>query len=459
MAETPQNGITEGVIWKQLLLFFFPILFGTFFQQFYSTVDTIIVGQAVGKQALAAVGVTAPFVNLLVGFFTGLASGAGVVISQYYGSRNGDKLNRCVHTAVVLSLLAGVAFTVLGMAVTPWVLRISDTPADIFEQAVVYLRVYFTGMIPTLLYNMGTAILRAVGDSKRPLYFLIAASILNIGLDLLFVITFDMGVAGAALATVLSQVLSAVLVVLSLTQSGGAPYTLYPRALALDREQLEEIARIGLPAGLQSAMYALSNFIIQAAINKFDTDAVAAWTVYGKMDTIFWLSVSSMSLAVTSFSGQNFGAKKYDRIHKGLAVSMGMTFLLTAACCAIFLGPLGRPLVLLFNNDPGVVECCLDMIAFLVPYYFTYICIENFSGVLRGCGDSFVPTVLTCLGVCALRVIWITFVVPLRPELTTVMFSYPLTWTITSLCFVVYYFKGSWLRRRIAAVEGAATPR
>lgn len=459
MAESRQNGITEGVIWKQLLLFFFPILFGTFFQQFYSTVDTIIVGQAVGKQALAAVGVTTPFVNLLVGFFTGLASGAGVVISQYYGSREGEKLNRCVHTAVALSLLAGVAFTALGIAATPWVLRITGTPADIFQQSVSYLRVYFTGMIPTLLYNMGTAILRAVGDSKRPLYFLIAASILNIGLDLLFVITFDMGVAGAALATVFSQVLSAVLVVLSLTHSAGAPYTLYPRALALDRERLGEIARIGLPAGLQSVMYALSNLIIQAAINRFDTDAVAAWTVYGKMDTIFWMSVSSMSLAVTTFAGQNFGARKYDRIHKGLAVSMGMTLLITAACCAIFLGPLGRPLVLLFNKDPGVVECCLDMIGFLAPCYFTYICIENFSGVLRGCGDSLIPTVITGLGVCALRVIWITLVVPLRTELTTVMFSYPLTWTVTSLVFVVYYWKGGWLKRRIAAAERTLEPK
>ncbi len=452
MTEIRRNGITEGVIWKQLLYFFFPILFGTFFQQFYNTVDAIIVGQVVGKQALAAVGVTTPFVNLLVGFFSGLASGTGVIISQHYGSRNGARLNRCVHTAMALSLLSGILFTVIGMGITPWVLSMMHTPGDIFQQSVDYLRVYFVGMIPTLLYNMGTAILRAVGDSKRPLYFLLAASALNIGLDLLFVITFQMGVAGAAWATVVSQILSAVLVIAALTHSGGEPYTLYLRSLTMDRSLLADISKIGFPAGLQSVMYSLSNLIIQAAINQFDTDVVAAWTVYGKMDSIFWLSISSMSLAVTTFAGQNFGAKKYDRIHKGLAVSMGMTSVITLLCCVLFLG-FGRPLILLFNQDPAVVECCMEMIRYLVPCYFTYICIENFSGTLRGTGDSLFPTVLTCLGVCGLRMVCIFFLVPLRPTLNTVMFSYPLTWTITSLCLVVYYLRGNWLKRRIAATE------
>lgn len=270
------NGITEGVIWKQLLLFFFPILFGTFFQQFYSTVDTIIVGRAVGKQALAAVGVTAPFINLLVGFFTGLASGAGVVISQYYGARDNKKVSGCVHTAVALSLIAGVVFMVVGMLAAPWVLTMMRTPADILGESVLYIRVYFTGMVPTLLYNMGTGILRSVGDSKRPLYFLIASSLLNILLDLLFVMAMDMGVTGAALGTVLSQVLSAVLVVLSLIHSAGAPYSLNPRGLSLNRPLLNEMILIGLPAGLQSVMYTVSNLVIQAAINTFDTDAIAA---------------------------------------------------------------------------------------------------------------------------------------------------------------------------------------
>lgn len=452
MNETRSNGITEGVIWKQLLLFFFPILFGTFFQQFYSTMDTIIVGRYIGKEALAAVGVTAPVINLLVGFFTGLASGAGVVISQYFGAREDLKVNRCVHTAVTLSLIAGVLFTALGIFTAPWVLRAMNTPADVFDQSVLYIQVYFTGMIPTLLYNMGTGILRSVGDSKRPLYFLIVSSLLNIGLDLLFVVTLDMGVAGAALGTVLSQVLSAILVVLALSNSAGASYSLSRHSLGIDRPLLGDIVRIGLPAGLQSVLYSISNLIIQAAVNNFDTDAVAAWTVYGKMDAIFWMSVSSMGLAITTFSGQNFGAKKYDRIHKGLAVSMGMTTLITGLCVLLFL-VFGRPLFLLFNDDPAVVECGLGMIRFLVPTYFLYICIEIFSGALRGAGDSLIPTLLTCFGVCGLRVGWIAVAVPLWPTLITVMASYPITWGLTSVCYVVYYLRGNWLRRRIAAVE------
>ena len=447
------NGITEGVIWKQLLLFFFPILFGTFFQQFYSTVDTIIVGQAVGKQALAAVGVTAPFINLLVGFFTGLASGAGVVISQYYGARDTGKVSGCVHTAVTLSLAAGVVFMAIGMLAAPWVLTVMRTPEEILAESVLYIRVYFLGMVPTLLYNMGTGILRAVGDSKRPLYFLIAASLLNIVLDVVFVVGLDMGVAGAALATVLSQVLSAALVVLGLVHSAGAPYSLDLRGLTVEPSLLREMVVIGLPAGLQSVMYTVSNLIIQAAINTFDTDAIAAWTVYGKMDCVFWMALASMGLAITTFAGQNFGARKYERIHKGLAVALGISALITALCVFVFLA-FGRPLFLIFNDDPVVLEIGLDMIRFLVPSYFLYLCIEIFSGALRGTGDSLVPTILTGVGVCGLRSAWTAVAVPLRPELTTVMASYPITWAVTSLCYVVYYLRGNWLRRRIAAVEG-----
>ncbi len=454
MNDRQSNAITEGVIWKQLLLFFFPILFGTFFQQLYSTVDTIIVGRAVGKQALAAVGVTAPFINLLVGFFTGLASGAGVVISQYYGARENGKVSGCVHTAVTLSLAAGVVFMGIGMAAAPTVLAFMQTPEEIMDLSVLYIRVYFTGMIPTLLYNMGTGILRAVGDSKRPLYFLIASSLLNIVLDLVFVVAMDMGVAGAALGTVLSQVLSAALVVLALVHSAGAPYSLNLRELGLDGGLLTQMVRIGLPAGLQSVMYTVSNLIIQSAVNTFDTDAIAAWTVYGKMDALFWMSLSSMGLAITTFAGQNFGARKYDRIRKGLKVALLIAAIIAALCVVLFL-LFGEPIFLLFNDDPAVLACGLEMIHFLVPCYFLYISIEVFSGLLRGTGDSLVPTLLTCIGVCGLRVAWIALAVPVWPTLVTVMASYPITWTVTSLCYIVYYARGNWLKRRIAAAENA----
>lgn len=452
MEKQTGNAITEGVIWKQLLLFFFPILCGTFFQQFYSTVDTVIVGRLVGKQALAAVGVTGPFIQLLVGFFTGLASGFGVVISQYFGAREGAKVSRCVHTAVAVSLLAGVAFTVIGMLSAPWVLIAMQTPEDVLGLAIRYIRVYFMGMIPTLVYNMGAGILRAVGDSKRPLYFLIAASLLNIVLDLFCVAGLDMGVEGAAWATVISQFLSAILVVLALTASAGTPYGLSLRALRMDGGLLRQMVRIGLPAGLQSTLYTISNLIIQAAVNTFETDAIAAWTVYSKIDGVFWMSISSMGLAITTFSGQNFGAKKYDRLREGLKVSMVISTLITVICVAVFLG-FTEPLFRLFNDDAAVIAIGVDMVWYLAPCYFLYLCIENFSGLLRGTGDTFVPTMITCVGVCALRVGWIRFVLPFVPTLHTIMASYPITWTLASVAYVIYYRRGGWLRRRMAAAE------
>lgn len=450
------NGITEGVIWKQLLLFFFPILCGTFFQQFYSTVDTIIVGKAIGKEALAAVGVTGPLIQLLVGFFTGLASGSGVVISQYFGARDRDKVSRCVHTAVALSLLAGAVFMVIGILVAPWVLTVTHTPVEVMDMSVSYIRVYFVGMIPTLVYNMGAGILRAVGDSRRPLYFLIVAALTNIVLDLLFVLGFGMGVDGAAWATVISQVLSALLVVLALIHSGGAPYSLYPRELRMDRELLRQMVRIGLPAGLQSVMYTLSNLIIQAAVNGFETDTIAAWTVYGKIDSVFWMSLSSMGLSITTFTGQNFGAKKYDRIREGLRVSTLISILITVVFVGAFMG-FTEPLCRLFNDDEAVVAIGVEMIRYLAPAYFLYICIENISGLLRGTGDTLVPTLLTCVCVCTLRVLWIEFALPVFPSLYTIMNSYPITWGIASLGYVIYYLRGNWLKRRIAAAEAAET--
>ena len=446
------NGITEGVIWKQLLLFFFPILLGTFFQQFYSTVDTIIVGRYVGKNALAAIGVTGPLVNLLVGFFTGLASGAGVVISQAFGGRENERVSRGVHTALALSVVLGAVFTVVGILLAPGMLVLMNTPAEVLDQSIAYLQVYFAGMIPTLIYNMGTAILRSVGDSKRPLYFLIAASLLNVVLDFLFVLGFDMGVVGAAWGTVLSQVLAAVLVALCLCRSAGTPYYLQLRAIRIHGDVLPPMLRVGLPAGFQSVMYTVSNLIIQAAINKFGTDVIAAWTVYGKIDSIFWMALSSMGLAITTFAGQNFGARQYGRIHRGLAVSVGMSAVITLLCSVLFLA-FGEPIFLLFNNDPAVVREGMAMVRFLVPCYFTYLCIEVFSGALRGCGDSVMPTVMTCLGVCVLRVAWVWFAVPLQPTVQMVLVSYPITWTTTSVCYLIYSLRGKWLKRRIRAVR------
>lgn len=445
-SQPPVNAITEGVIWKQLLSFFFPILLGTFFQQLYNTADAIIVGKFVGKEALAAVGgATATLANLLVGFFVGLSSGATVIISQFYGARKPEEVSRTVHTAAALTLAGGIAIMTIGLVFSPSILRLMGTPADVLPGAITYLRIYFCGMVPSLVYNIGTGVLRAVGDSRRPLYFLICACMVNILLDILLVVGLEMGVAGAALATIISQLVSGVLITLSLLKTHDA-YRLIPRKIRFHGDLLSRIVRIGFPAGMQSVMYSLSNIIIQTAINGFGTNVVAAWTAYGKMDGLFWMTIQAFGVAITTFVGQNFGAKRYDRMRRSVKVCFGMAAIATVTLSG-FLLLFGGVLLRLFSSDAAVVEHGLLIIHTLVPLYFTYITIEVLSGAVRGTGDTLIPTLLTLTGVCLLRVLWISFVVPRYPRLETVLYSYPITWSITSLMYVVYYFKGNWLER------------
>lgn len=444
--QTVSNQITEGVIWKQLLFFFFPILLGTFFQQLYNTTDAVIVGQFVGKEALAAVGgPAATLINLLIGFFMGLSSGATVIISQYYGAGNGENVKKTVHTAVALSIAGGAAIMVLGMLFSGAALSAMHTPEDIYSLSVMYMRIYFLGVIPSLVYNMGSGILRAVGDSRRPLYFLILSCIANIVLDVLFVAVLKMGVAGVAVATALSQVVSALMVIHALMKSEDS-YRLYPKEIRFSPVLLHNIIRIGLPAGIQSTMYSLSNLIIQSSINSFGTDTVAAWTAYGKIDGIFWMIMGAYGVSATTFAGQNFGAGKYDRIKKSVRICLGMAAATSLLLSVIVLTG-GRLFFCMFTDDAEVISIGLGMMRVISPCYITYICIEILGGTTRGCGDAIPPMLLTGVGVCVLRVIWALTAVPLRPEVSTVALSYPITWTITSILFIIYYLKGNWLKR------------
>ena len=447
MKKQTANQITEGVIWKQLLLFFFPILFGTFFQQLYNTADAVIVGNFVGKEALAAVGgPAATLINLLVGFFVGLSSGATVIISQFYGAKNNADVKKAVHTSIALSLVGGAIIMILGLIFSGAALQLMNTPDDIMKLSLTYMRLYFLGVIPSLIYNMGSGILRAAGDAKRPLYFLIISCFINIILDIFFVVVLKLGVAGVAIATTLSQVASAVMVLAALMRTTDS-YKLYIREIRFAPAILKHIIRIGLPAGLQSTMYSVSNLIIQASINAFGTDTIAAWTAYGKVDGIFWMIMGAYGVAITTFAGQNFGAGKYDRIHKSVKVCLGMAaFTSVLLSAVVLLG--GRIFFRLFTSDDSVIDIGLHMRAVISPSYITYICIEILGGTARGCGDSIIPMLLTCFGICVLRVIWILVIVPLRPDVSTVAFSYPLTWTVTSVMFIIYYLRGNWLKRR-----------
>ena len=439
-------GIVEGVIWQQLLIFFFPILLGTFFQQLYNTADAMIVGKYVSKQALAAVGgSTGNLINLIVGFFVGLSSGATVIISQFFGARQEQEVSRTVHTAIAMALLGGAGLSAFGYFLSPTMLKWMNTPEDVMGPAVTYIRIYFLGMIPSLIYNVGSGILRAVGDSRRPLFFLITACMTNIVLDLLLVMGADMGVAGAALATILSQTVSAALVLVVLIRSRTA-YHLDVRRIRFHGRLLRRIVQIGLPAGLQSVMYSISNVLIQTFINNFGTDVSAAWSAWGRLDGLQWMIMNAFGISITTFVGQNFGAMKFDRVKKGVRQCLLMAFAASALCSAMLL-LFGESLFRLFASDPSVIGKGMEILRLIAPFFVTYTCVEILSGAMRGAGESVMPTLLTLGGVCALRLVWLLGYVAAHPSIQLTMVSYPMTWIITSLLFIAYYCKGGWMKR------------
>lgn len=446
MKQQKINQFTEGVIWKQLLLFFFPILFGTFFQQLYNTADAVIVGRFVGKEALAAVGgTTGTLINLLVGFFVGLSSGAAVIISQYYGAKHSKSVSEAVHSAIAFSIVCGFILMLSGLCFSPWALYAMGTPDAIMEHALIYIRIYFIGIIPNLLYNMGAAILRAAGDSRHPLNYLIACCFTNILLDILFVVILKLGVTGAALATILSQLVSAVLIINCLMRTNNS-YRLIPRRIRLNRRMIKRIIQIGFPAGLQSVMYSFSNIIIQASVNSLGTDTIAAWTAYSKIDSIFWMIISAFGISITTFVGQNYGAGKTERVRKGISSCLLMCFIASIAL-SFTLYYTGQYIFLCFTTDALVLKKGMEILHFLVPAFFTYIAIEILSGALRGVGDCWIPMIITCFGVCVLRILWIFAAVPFRPDIRTIIFSYPLTWVVTSVMFIIYFVFFSKLKK------------
>ena len=435
-----RNQITEGVIWKQLLLFFFPIVFGTFFQQIYNTADTIVVGRFVGKEALAAVGGSVnQIVNLIVEVFVGLTSGAAVVVSQFFGAQDRKNLDKTVHTSYAFSLAAGVIIGAAGFFLSDAVLKAMNTPAELMADSRTYLHIYFMGIVFNLVYNMGASVLRAMGDSRRPLYVLIVACILNIILDIVLVVAIGMGVRGVAIATVSCQGVSAVLVTGMLMKNHGF-FRLEIKKIRFYGVSLKSILRIGIPAGIEAAMYCVANIVIQVFVNRLGTDYVAAWGTFGKIDAVFWMVVNAFSIAITTFVGQNYGAGKTRRMRKSVRVCLGMSYssaFLLSGLLIVFAEPLYR----LFTTDHQVVEIGVYMMRYLMPSYFLYVAIGILSGALRGAGKVLVPVILTCGGVCIMRIAWMLAVLPAFPGIETIMLSYPVSWGITAVLFVIYYLK------------------
>ena len=445
-----QNQITEGVIWRQLLIFFFPIVIGTLFQQLYNTVDAVIVGRFVGKQALASVGGSAAVLsNLIIGFFTGLSAGATVVISQHYGAKNIRSLHEGLHTAYAFSMIAGLAIAVPGWFLTPWLLTILKTPADVLSDSILYLRIYFLGMAAVLVFNMGSGIMRAIGDSRRPLYYLIICCLLNIVLDIIMVLVFRLGIAGVAIATVISQTVSALLVTRALMKSYDL-LKLLPSSIRITPSMLTAELRIGFPSGLQSCMYGITNVIIQAAVNGFGTDCAAAWAAYGKLDAIFWTVCGAFGIAITTFSGQNYGARRYDRVFSSVRICLCMSLGVCGALL-VFLVAFCRPLFHIFTTDMEVVSIGVYMLRYITPCYIVFVFIEILSGALRGIGDVLFPTLITLAGVCFVRLPWVLLVVPRWHELKMIMISYPMSWIATAVPLILYYF---YKRKRLVAAGG-----
>lgn len=432
--------MTQGSIFWHLLTFALPLLVGNIFQQLYNTVDTWVVGNYVSNEAFSAVGTVGPITNILIGSFSGLASGAGVVISQYYGAKNNEKVHDAVHTAIALTTILTVLFTIIGVSMAPTMLRFMKTPESVFPEAQSYLTIYFCGMVGLLFYNMGAGILRAVGDSRHPFYFLMAAAVINTVLDLVFVIVLDMGVAGVAWATVIAQCISALLTVGTLLRNHGA-IRLIVKDVRIHMEMLKKIIHVGIPAALQMAVTAFSNVFVQSYINQFGAACMGGWTAYNKIDQLIFLPMQSLALASTTFVGQNLGRGQVDRAKKGVRTTLMMAFASTILISAVVIF-FRAGLVNFFNSDSEVIQYGTLFLKYLTPFYVLCCINQIYTGALRGSGDSRAPMVIMLCSFVAFRQLYL-FVVSnfIANEILPLAMSYPAGWALCSLLTLIYYHK------------------
>lgn len=440
--------MTEGSIFRHLVMFALPLLIGNIFQQLYNTVDTWVVGNYVSNEAFSAVGSVGPIINTLIGFFSGLSSGASAVISQYYGAKRYDKVKEAVHTSIVMTLIMGVVFTAIGILMTPAMLELMKTPDEVMPESRAYLVVYFAGIMGLMVYNMGSGILRAVGDSKRPFYFLVVSAIVNIVLDLLFVLVFKMGVEGVAYATIIAQGISALLVIIALLRTDTC-IKIILKELRLNFEVLGKIIGIGIPAALQMALTAFSNVFVQSYINYFGPDCMSGWTAYMKIDQLALLPMQSLALAATTFVGQNVGKNDVDRAKKGatcaVLMSVGITMMLMIPIMIFAPG-----LVSFFNSKPAVVRYGTEILRAQSPFYVLCCVNQIYAGALRGSGKSKVPMIIMLFSFVAFRQAYLYIMANyISNEIIPIALAYPAGWLVASILIFIYYKRTKLANNRV----------
>ena len=443
MQTNSSTRMTEGPIWKKIITFALPLFLGNLFQQLYNTADSLIVGNFLGSDALAAVSSSGSLIFLMVGFFNGIAMGAGVVIARYYGAQKIEHVQRAIHTDIAFGLICGVLLTIIGLLLAPQMLKWMGTPEDVMPNSVMYFRVYFLGSLAFVMYNVLVGILQSIGDSKHPLIFLIISSITNIVLDLIFVGICHFGVGSAALATVISQFLSAFLCLRQLLKS-PEEYRVDLKKVRIDPYMVKQIIQNGLPSGLQNSIISIANVVVQSNINSFGKMAMAGCGAYSKIEGFGFLPITCFSMALTTFISQNLGARQYDRAKKGAKFGIFCSIILAeiVGICIYVFSPY---LISAFNSDPEVVSYGVSQARTVTLFYFLLSLSHCMAGILRGAGKATVPmfTMLCCW--CIIRVSYITIAVRLIPKITTVFWAYPLTWTLSSIVFLTYFFKADWL--------------
>ncbi|MBO4879422.1 MAG: MATE family efflux transporter [Clostridia bacterium] len=435
--------MTEGKIYSKIALFALPIFIGQLFQQMYNIADSLVVGKVLGKQALAAVSSSGSLIFLIVGFIYGVFVGAGVVIGRYYGAQNFEKVHKAVHTTVAFGLVAGVILMVFGMTCTPLILRLMNTPAEVLPESIKYFRMYFAGSIGSVLYNAFNGIFQARGDSRHPLYYLITASMTNVALDILFVKFLGWGIVGAAAATAISQFFSATLSFIKLTTVNDV-HRITPKDIRFDLPLLREILATGLPTGVQNSVIGFANVIVQTNINAFGEDAMAGCGAYSKLEGFAFLPVTSFSVALTTFTSQNLGAKKYDRVKKGTVFGLASGVAIAELIGILFV-ILAPHLIAMFNSDPAVIAFGVRQARTEALFYCLLSLSHCMAGIIRGSGKTTVPMLVMLICWCLIRVTYITITVRFINDIGVVFWAYPLTWSLSSIAFVFYYFKADWM--------------